>query len=104
LNLACVATCPAPYSGYNNGTARLCVPRCPTNYYSYNRVCGPTCSWPYYADNTTNQCVTSCVNSFASDDVQVCVPSCSIYSTYKLSDNSTNTCVNLCPSDPDSYA
>jgi hypothetical protein len=90
LNLACVATCPAPYSGYNNGTARLCVPRCPTNY--------------YYADNTTNQCVTSCVNSFASDDVQVCVPSCSIYSTYKLSDNSTNTCVNLCPSDPDSYA
>lgn len=104
LDLTCVATCPAPYSGYNNGTARLCVLRCPTNFYSFNRVCGTGCTSPYYADNSTNMCVLSCVNSYASDDVYVCVPGCAIYPQFKISDNSTNTCVSICPSDPDYYA
>jgi hypothetical protein len=72
----CIATCPAPWSGYNNGTARICVGRCPQNYYSQNRVCTPTCTAPYYADNTTNECVLRCISSYASSN-QVCVPTIS---------------------------
>ncbi len=33
----------------------------------------------------------------------MCVASCSSYANYKFVDNSTNTCVNICPSDPDMY-
>lgn len=77
--------------------------RCPTNTYSFARVCGSTCSSPYYADNTTNQCVLSCVNSFASNDSWVCVPSCASFTTYTIADNSTNQCVAICPSTPDYY-
>lgn len=104
LDFTCLATCPAPYSGFHNGTARICVLRCPTNFYSFNRTCEPTCPSPLYADNSTNECVSSCISSFASDDVRVCVPGCAIYPLFPLSDNSTNRCVNICPSDPDFYA
>jgi hypothetical protein len=53
----CVATCPAPYSGYHDTTASVksCVSRCPANYYSYLRVCESGCTVAgYYADDTTN--------------------------------------------------
>ena len=98
-----MSTCPAPYSGYNNGTANICVPVCPPNTYSYNRLCSPGCLTSYFADNNTNQCLTSCVGSFASPDAQMCVTSCASYANYKFADNSSNSCVSLCPSDPDYY-
>ena len=101
-----MATCPAPYSGWNNATASadVCVLRCPSNFFSYNRVCYSACTVAgYYADNATNQCLTSCTESFASDDAKRCVASCAGYSTYPIADNSTNRCVSICPSDPDYY-
>lgn len=53
LTRTCVSVCPAPYSGYDNGTAFICVFKCPSNYYSYGRVCSTSCPPTYYADNST---------------------------------------------------
>lgn len=100
----CIGTCPAPYSGYYNGTANICVLNCPTDTYSYNRVCGSGCTFPYFADNATNYCVLDCLMSYASKDSQKCVSSCALFPIDNLADNSTNQCVNICPSTPDYYA
>jgi len=81
---------------------------CPNTYYSdpFSRTCLTMCpSLPsrLYAYNSTRSCVSTCVNSFADDSNNICVPQC-LSPSFPNSDNSTNRCVLQCPNSPDYYA
>lgn len=105
----CVAVCPlqAGTFGFVNlsSTVRICLEICPDTYYSepVHRTCGLTCDPPYYALNSTHQCVVSCVDSFADPDNNRCMDACHSVA-YPNADNSTNYCVFQCPSNPDYYS
>ena len=56
---------------------------------------------PLYADSTTNRCVSECIDSFANDATPSCSATCTPYG--QIADNSTNKCVDICPTEPDYY-
>lgn len=99
----CVANCPLPYYGYDNGTELVCVLVCLPPTFAEGDLCVTGCTLPLVADSVTRKCVSSCINSYVSPDAVACVPAatCALYST--IADNSTNRCVPICPTDPDYY-
>ena len=99
----CVDSCPKPYYGYDNDTERVCVLQCPDDYYAEDDMCRNGCQTAtLYADSITHMCVPDCIDGyFANDDGNTCEETCSQFGT--IADNSTNKCVDLCPTDPDYY-
>ena len=97
----CVDDCPKPYYGYANNTENVCVIECPDNYFAEGNLCESGCTLPLYADTVTHRCVSDCIDTYASDDSKACEDTCDQYG--QIADNSTNTCVDECPTDPDYY-
>lgn len=54
-------------------------------------------------DDVTHRCVSSCIDSYYSYLAGACVSAadCATYGTF--ADDSNNSCVHICPSDPDYY-
>lgn len=127
----CVQTCPASYGlhgTFGDNSTNNCVEVCPSGTYgdaqTTHRVCVLACSQspnPSFADPSTNRCVPQCPSTpplYGETTTFTCVASCT-GSTYKSADTrecvsvcpagqfkSTwpeNICVDVCPSDPDSF-
>jgi hypothetical protein len=123
----CVYMCPADYGlqgTFGDNSTATCVQRCPDGSYgdanTANRFCVSTCTGGAYADNLTNLCVDVCpaspptfgysgnwtcmsscpANLWAESSSRLCQSTCNPHFRLTLTEN---TCVSVCPSDPDLY-
>ena len=124
LNRSCVipANCPTNY--YADNVTQTCVTTCAGSFaYEASQICVLVCpnvsGVLYYADPTTRKCSTSCtyndtIKLIKNNANQTCVSQCnpSLFfdpftfnctptcSNSYYSDNSTRTCVSICPATP----
>ena len=113
-NNLCVARCSnAPVRHFADWVNKQCVLAldCPIDAngdqtYARNasQTCEAACITGEWADPTTMRCVATCPTGYYGDDStgkRVCMTSCA--GLYRYRDNSTKTCVDICPSENSTF-
>jgi len=103
LNNMCVSTCfsNSTYVSFADEYTRTCVTSCPSDKLTVgdktNWKCVERCSnLSQFADPVTGHCESICSDGyFADNSTQLCVSNCSLYSL-KYGNTATKVCVDLC--------
>jgi hypothetical protein len=80
-----------------------CLQTCTAGYFNYSGYCALTCPAGYFAYNVTNNCLIPCPDGYFQNNktgtgVGICEYPCTSWLGVNLyGDNSTGSCVNICP-------
>lgn len=87
---------------FSRNDTKTCVVYCPPLSYGYtgSGYCESACTGIYFADEDVHLCVTECFTNNTYADIgsgNKCVTECNYTDLYPFADNTTKTCVDICP-------